>query len=77
MLCHFSLTLCDPVDGSLPGYTVHGILLARILDWVAISSSRGSSQPRNQPAPFTSPVLEGRFYTASATWETPLEIIYG
>ena len=37
------LTLCDPVD-----YTVHGILQARILEWVAISFSRGSSQPRDR-----------------------------
>ena len=41
-------TLCDPVDCSLPGSPVHGILQARILEWVAISSSRGSSQPRGQ-----------------------------
>ena len=37
------LRLCDPVDGSPPGSSVHGILQARILAWVAISSSRGSS----------------------------------
>ena len=41
------LTLCDPVDHSLPGFSVHGILQARILEWVAISFSRGSSQPRD------------------------------
>ena len=39
-------TLCDPVDCSLPGSSVHGILQARILEWVTISFSRGSSQPR-------------------------------
>ena len=39
-------TLCDPMDCSLPGSSVHGILQARILEWVAISFSRGSSQPR-------------------------------
>ena len=37
------LTLCDPMD-----YTVHGILQARILEWVAFPFSRGSSQPRDQ-----------------------------
>ena len=42
------LTLCDPVDCSLQGSSVHGILQARILEWVAISSSRGSSRPRDQ-----------------------------
>ena len=41
------LTLCDPVDCSPPGSSVHGILQARILEWVAISSSRGSSWPRD------------------------------
>ena len=36
-------TLCDPMDCSLPGSSVHGILQARILEWVATPSSRGSS----------------------------------
>ena len=38
------LTLCNPMD-----YIVHGILQARILEWVAFPLSRGSSQPRDQP----------------------------
>ena len=42
------LTLCDPMDCSPPGFFVHGILQARTLEWVAISSSKGSSQPRDQ-----------------------------
>ena len=42
------LTLCDPVDCSLPGSSLHGILQARILEWVAISFSRGSSQLRDR-----------------------------
>ena len=41
-------TLCDPMDYSPPSSSVHGILQARILEWVAISFSRGSSQPRDQ-----------------------------
>ena len=41
-------TLWDPKDGSPPGSSVCGILQARIVEWVAISFSRGSSQPRNQ-----------------------------
>ena len=41
-------TLCNPMDCSLPGSSVHGILQARILEWVAVSSSRGSSQPRDR-----------------------------
>ena len=45
---HLCLTLCDPLDYSLPGSSVHGISQARILEWFAISFSRGSSQPRDQ-----------------------------
>ena len=45
MLCP---TLCDPMDCSLPGSSVYGILQARILEWIAISFSRGSSQPRDR-----------------------------
>ena len=41
-------TLCDPMDCSPPGSSVHGILQARILEWVAISFSRGSSRPRDR-----------------------------
>ena len=41
-------TLCDPVDNSPQGSSVHGILQARILEWVAISFSKGSSQPRDR-----------------------------
>ena len=41
------LTLCDPVDCSLPGSSLHGILQARILEWVAISFFMGSSQARD------------------------------
>ena len=40
-------TLCDSMDGNLPGSAVHGIFQARILEWAAISFSRGSSQPRD------------------------------
>ena len=42
------LTLCDPMDCSPPGSPVHGILQARILEWVAMPSSRGSSPPRDE-----------------------------
>ena len=41
-------TLCDPMDGSLPGSSIHGVFQARILEWFAISFSRGSSQPRDR-----------------------------
>ena len=39
-------TLCNPIDCSLPGFSVHGIIQAIVLEWIAISFSRGSSQPR-------------------------------
>ena len=41
-------TLCDHKDYSPPGSSVHGISQARILEWIAISFSKGSSQPRDQ-----------------------------
>ena len=41
------LTVCDPMDCSLPGSSVHGIFKARVPEWVAFSFSRGSSQPRD------------------------------
>ena len=40
-------TLCDPMNCSPPGSSIHGIFPARVLEWVAISVSRGSSQPRD------------------------------
>ena len=42
------LTLCDPMDCSLPGSSLHGISQARILEWVTISFSKGFSQPRDR-----------------------------
>ena len=54
------LTLCDPMDCSPPGSSVHGILQARILEWVANPFSTGFSQPRDQA--WVSPIA-GRFFT--------------
>ena len=48
MLCAQLCLSCDTMDCSLPGFSVHGISQANILEWVAISSSRGSSPPRDQ-----------------------------
>ena len=45
-------TLCNPMDYSLPGSSIHGILQARMLEWVAMSSSRGSSWPRDWTCSF-------------------------
>ena len=48
ILTDLDLTLCDPMDGSLPGSAVHGIFQERILEWAAISFCRRSSQPRDR-----------------------------
>ena len=56
----------DPMDCSLPGFSAYGILQARILEWVAISSSRGSSHPRD----WTCCIGRGILYPR-ATWEAP------
>ena len=58
------LTLCDPRDCSLPGSSVHGILQARILEWVAILFSRESSQGRDWTWVFC---IAGIFFTIWAT----------
>ena len=46
------LTLCDPLDCSPPGSSVHGILQARILEWIAMPFSRESSRPRKGLLPY-------------------------
>ena len=58
-------TLCNPIDCSLPGSSIHGILQARILEWVVISFSRGIFPPRDQTCISMSPALADRFLTAS------------
>ena len=65
------LTLCDPVDCSLPGSSVHGILQVRILERVAISSTRGLPDSGIEPASLMSPALAGLFFIASTSWEAP------
>ena len=47
LVAQLCLTLCNPLDCSLPGSSIHGIFQARVLEWVVISSSRGSSQTRD------------------------------
>ena len=59
-------TLCDPVDCSLPGFSVHGILQARILERVAIPFSKGSSWPRDRTQVSC---FAGGFFTIWATKE--------
>ena len=59
-------TLCDPMDCSLSGFTVHGIFQARVLEWIAIFFSRGSSQHRNRTRVS---LIAGRCFTGWATRE--------
>ena len=54
-------TLCNPIDCSPPGTSVHGILQARILEWGAISVSKRSSPPRDRTQVFC---ITGRFFTS-------------
>ena len=55
---------CNPMDCSPPGFSVHGSFQTRILEWVAMSSSRGSSQPRDWTHVSCSSCTVGRFFTA-------------
>ena len=60
-------TLCNPMDCSPPGSSLHGILQARVLEWIAISFSRGSSWPRDQTQVSC---IAGRRFTLWATRES-------
>ena len=63
------LTLHNTMDGSLPGSSVHGILQARILEWVAMRSSRSPPNQGIKPEFLMSPELANRSLTTSTTWE--------
>ena len=60
---------CDPMDHSPPGSSVHQILQARILKWVACPSLGDFPNPGIEPMSLTFPALAGKFFTTSATWE--------
>ena len=70
LVAQLCLILCDPMDYIPPGCSVHGILQARILEWVFIPFSRGSSLPRNQAV--ISCIAVG-YLTAPATRKDPPE----
>ena len=65
-VCSVMSTLCDPMYCSLLGYSVHGTSQARILEWVAISYSKGSSYPGVEPV-FS--CIGRQILCQSATWE--------
>ena len=62
-------SLCDPMDYNLPDSSVHGILQARVLEWVAMPFSRRSSQPRDHAHVSC---ITGRFFTFWATQEAKM-----
>ena len=66
------LTLCDPTNCSLPVFSVHGISQARILDWVAMSFSRGSSWPRDRTL---IAFLAGRFFTTEPPGKAQISLM--
>ena len=68
------LTFCNPVDCSPSGSSVHGILQATILEWVAILSSRGSSRPSNQTSVSCGSCISGMFFTNEPPGKTSLII---
>ena len=67
------LTLCNPMNCSLPSSSVHGTYQVRILEWVAMPSSRGSSRPRNGTGVSW---IAGGFFTSWATREAQFSLYY-
>ena len=68
------LILCEPMDCSPPGSSVHGILQARTREWVAYLFSRASSQPSIKSTSVMSLALSDTFFTISTTWETQVYV---
>ena len=68
MSCMHAKLLQSVLDCSLPGSSVHGILQARILAWVAMPSPRDLPDPGIEPKFLMSPALTGGFVTTSDTW---------
>ena len=76
-VAHLCQTLCDPVDCRLLGSSVHGILQARILEWVAISLLQGIFPPQGiKPTSLKSPALAGTFFTAQEVLFYTQQCIY-
>ena len=69
------VSLSDPVDHSLPGSSVQGILQARIWSGLPCPPQRDLPDPGSDCTSLMSPTLAGRFFTTSATWEAP-ECVY-
>ena len=74
LLSHVQL-FWDPIECNLPGSSVHGIFQARILEWVAIFSSRGSSQVRDQTCISYVSCISRQILYHWATWEAKSNLI--
>ena len=72
LVTQLCLTLCNSMDCSPPGSSVHGILQARILEWAAIPFSSRSSQPRDRTR---ISCFAGRFFTIGATRKAEDEMV--
>ena len=70
------LTLCDPMDWSPPGSSVHGIFQVRILEWVAMPSSRGFSWPRDQTCISCVSCIGRQILYCWTTWEAWEDVIF-
>ena len=73
LVTQLCLTLFDPTDYSLPGSSVHGILQARIPEWVAMPAPGDLPDPEIEPTSLASPAWAGGFFTTSATWKAPFK----
>ena len=72
MNAQFTSVMSDSMDSSPPVSSVHGILQVRILEWIAMLSSRGLPDPGIEPVSLVSPAWIGRFFSTSASWETQI-----
>ena len=70
-LLQLRLTLCEPMDCSLPGSSVHGILQARILEWIAIPPPGGLHHPGIEPASPMPPAVAGEFFITEPPGKVP------
>ena len=68
---HSCPTHCDPIDCSPPGSSVHGIVQARILEWVAVPCPGDLPNPGIEPKSLRPLVSAGTFFKSSTTWEVP------
>ena len=67
-------TLCEPMECSLLGSSVYGILQARILEWVACPPPWDFPDPGIEPMSLMSPALTSAFFTTKSTWEASIEL---